>query len=74
MRDACRGCLLEMTLSLTRLCIPCLTDPDRAQVTRLEAEATIPPPASPSQPLLIVSLQEELDKCKGTLEVRTADE
>uniref|UniRef100_A0A669PHL8 Fibulin-2 n=1 Tax=Phasianus colchicus TaxID=9054 RepID=A0A669PHL8_PHACC len=42
----------------------CSPDPDREQVTRLEVEATIPPAASPSQPLLIVSLQEEQDKCK----------
>uniref|UniRef100_A0A803YJQ4 Fibulin-2 n=1 Tax=Meleagris gallopavo TaxID=9103 RepID=A0A803YJQ4_MELGA len=42
----------------------CSPDPERGQVTRLEVEATIPPAASPSQPLLIVSLQEEQDKCK----------
>ncbi|NWW33331.1 FBLN2 protein, partial [Panurus biarmicus] len=42
----------------------CSPDPDRGQVTRLEAEATIPPVASPSQPILVVSLQEEQDKCK----------
>ncbi|KAM9533504.1 fibulin-2 isoform 2-T4 [Guaruba guarouba] len=42
----------------------CSPDPDRGQVTRLEAEATIPPVASPSQPLRIVSLGEEQDKCK----------
>ncbi|XP_030314326.1 fibulin-2 isoform X2 [Calypte anna] len=41
----------------------CSPDPDREQVTRLEAEATIPPAASP-QPILVVSLQEEQDKCK----------
>lgn len=46
---------------------PFFTDPDRGQVTRLEVEATIPPAASP-QPLLIVSLQEEQDKCKGMSE------
>lgn len=48
---------------------PFFTDPERGQVTRLEVEATIPPAASPSQPLLIVSLQEEQDKCKGMSEV-----
>ncbi|KAM7041104.1 fibulin-2 isoform 3-T6 [Acridotheres tristis] len=42
----------------------CSPDPDRGQVTRLEAEATIPTVASPSQPILVVSLQEEQDKCK----------
>lgn len=63
------GCLVEMMPSLIHLCFPCLADPDRGQVTRLQAEATIPPAASPSQPLLITSLQEEQDKCKGTLEV-----
>ena len=63
------GCLVEMMLSLIFLGLPCLTDPDRGQVTRLEAEATIPPAASPSQPLLIMSLEEEQDKCKGMLEV-----
>ncbi|XP_058668788.1 fibulin-2 isoform X1 [Ammospiza caudacuta] len=42
----------------------CSPDPDRGQMTRLEAEATIPPVASPSQPILVVSLQEEQDKCK----------
>ncbi|XP_017690393.1 PREDICTED: fibulin-2 isoform X1 [Lepidothrix coronata] len=42
----------------------CSPDPDRAQVTRQEAEATIPPVASPSQPILVVSLQEEQDQCK----------
>ncbi|NWZ71158.1 FBLN2 protein, partial [Acrocephalus arundinaceus] len=42
----------------------CSPDPDRGQVTRLEAEATVPPVASPSQPILVVSLQEEQDKCK----------
>lgn len=47
---------------------PFLTDPERGQVARLEVEATIPPAASPSQPLLIVSLQEEQDKCKGMSE------
>lgn len=65
------GCLVEMMLALTHLCLPCLTDPDRGQVTRLEAEATIPPVASP-KPILIVSLQEEQDKCKGTVEVQPA--
>uniref|UniRef100_A0A8B9BS59 Fibulin-2 n=1 Tax=Anser brachyrhynchus TaxID=132585 RepID=A0A8B9BS59_9AVES len=38
--------------------------PDGGQVTSLEAEPTAPPAASPAQPLLIVSLQEEQDKCK----------
>ncbi|XP_059712042.1 fibulin-2 isoform X3 [Haemorhous mexicanus] len=42
----------------------CSPDPDRGPMTRLEAEATIPPVASPSQPILVVSLQEEQDKCK----------
>ncbi|XP_061328988.1 fibulin-2 isoform X3 [Pezoporus flaviventris] len=45
----------------------CSPDPDRGQVTRLEAEATIPPVASPSQPLRIMSLEEEQDKCKALL-------
>lgn len=67
--DPCHGVWVGVMLSLIHLCLPCLTDPDRGQVTRLEAEATIPPAASPSQPLLIVSLQEEQDKCKGMLEV-----
>ncbi|OXB83061.1 UNVERIFIED_CONTAM: hypothetical protein H355_001404 [Colinus virginianus] len=49
----------------------CSPDPDRGQVTRLEVEATIPPAASPSQPLLIVSLQEEQDKCKDINECVT---
>lgn len=59
------GCLVGMLLFLT---LPCLADPDRGQMTRLEAEATIPPVASPSQPILVVSLHEEQDKCKGKLE------
>lgn len=65
----CGGCLVGMELPLI---LPCLADPDRAQVTRLEAEATIPPVASPSQPILVVSLQEEQDKCKGTCDVSAA--
>lgn len=64
-------CLVGMVLSLM---FPYLADPERGQVTRLEAEATIPPVASPSQPILVVSLQEEQDKCKGTLEVSAAEE
>lgn len=63
------GVSVGLLLSLT---LPCLADPDRGQVTRLEAEATIPPMASPSQPILVVSLQEEQDKCKGKLEVSVA--
>uniref|UniRef100_A0A8C9L8A5 Fibulin-2 n=1 Tax=Pavo cristatus TaxID=9049 RepID=A0A8C9L8A5_PAVCR len=43
----------------------CSPDPDRGQVTRLEVEATIPPAASPSQPLVVMSLQEEQDKYNG---------
>ncbi|KAL9838875.1 fibulin-2 isoform 1-T7 [Geothlypis trichas] len=42
----------------------CSPDPDRGQMTRLEAEVTIPPVASPSQPILVVSLQEEQGKCR----------
>lgn len=63
--------LVGLVLSLI---LPCLADPDRGQMTRLEAEATIPPVASPSQPILVVSLQEEQDKCKGTLEVSAPGE
>lgn len=67
------GCLVGVMLPLIHLCPPCLTDPDGGQVTRLEAEPTAPPAASPAQPLLIVSLQEEQDKCKGMSEGKTAD-
>lgn len=66
--EPCHGLMVDVMLSLIYLFL-CLTDSDRGQVTRLEAEATIPPVASPSQPLRIVSLEEEQDKCKGMLEV-----
>lgn len=68
-RDLCYGVPGEDEPSLISLCLPFLADPDRRRVTRLEAEATIPTAASPSQPLLIMTLQEEQDKCKGMLEV-----